>query len=290
MLLKSIQSKMDFIKQFEEKVKNTIEKYHLANKKNKIIVACSGGKDSTTALYLFKKFGYNVEALIIDLLIGEWSKKNLENLKRFCKKHKIKLQIINMRKEFGCSICYIRQGIQEKKKLSNCMICGVIKKWLLNKKARELKADKLATGHNLDDEAETIIMNNLKGGLQLGINLGPKTGIIRDKKFVCRIKPLYFCTNKEIKRYSKIMKFPVLYDPCPCSINTFRKEVRKIIPKLEKHNPEVKMNIVKNFLELLSILRENYKSDKKLKYCRLCEEPSRNDVCKRCKLIKILNN
>ncbi|MBU3942209.1 MAG: TIGR00269 family protein [Nanoarchaeota archaeon] len=277
-----------FINQFEDKVKSTIRKYTLIDKNDRIIVACSGGKDSTTTLYLLNKFGYHVEALIIDLLIGNWSKKNLENIKQFCKDHRIKLRVVNMRKEFGCSICYIRSGIQSKTKLKNCMICGVIKRWLLNKKARELGATKLATGHNLDDEAETILMNLFKGNPKLSLGLGPKIGIISDKKFVTRIKPLYFCTNEELKSYSRLMNFPVLYDPCPCSIGAFRGEIRKGLARLEKQNLEIKTNIVKNFLKLISILKENYKLNEKLKYCNNCGEPTRNDVCKTCELIKIL--
>ncbi len=281
---------MDFSEQFEEKVKNTIKQYQLVSKKDKVIVACSGGKDSTTTLYLLNKFGYDVEALIIDLLIGEYSKRNLENVKKFCEENKIKLHVINIREEFGCSICYIRSGIQTKKKLSNCMICGVIKRWILNKKARELGANKLATGHNLDDEAETILMNLFKGNPELSLGLGLSSGMIDDKKFVQRIRPLLFCTNNEVKEYSKMVGLPVLYEPCPCSVGTFRKGIRKWLVELEKKNTDIKRNIVENFLEVLPIYKERYKSGEKLKYCNFCGEPSRNDICKRCELIKILKS
>ena len=116
-----------FILEFEQKVKATIKKYKLCTKKERIIVACSGGKDSTTVLYLMKKFGYSVEALIIDLLIGKWSDKNLQNIKKFCQEQKIKLHEVNLREEFGCSMCFMRSGIQKKVKLNNCLICGIIK-------------------------------------------------------------------------------------------------------------------------------------------------------------------
>jgi uncharacterized protein (TIGR00269 family) len=279
---------MEFRRRFEARVRKTIKDFSLCTKKDRIVVACSGGKDSTTILYLLKKFGYDVEALTIDLLIGDWSKKNLENIKEFCRNHKIKLHVVDMRKRFGCSICHIRAGIQENNKLSNCTICGVIKRWILNKEARRLEADKLVTGHNLDDEAENVLMNLFKGNPGLGVNLGPKTGIVSDKKFVQRIKPLYFCTNGEVKIYSKEMKFPVLYESCPCAVSTFRREIRKELSELEKLNPDIKRNIVKNFLFILPKLRRWNHLEKKLNYCEYCGEPCRREVCKRCELLLLM--
>jgi uncharacterized protein (TIGR00269 family) len=191
-----------------------------------------------------------------------------------------------MREEFGCSICYLRSGIQSRKRLGNCTICGVIKRWLLNKKARELGADKLATGHNLDDEAETVLMNLLTGNPKKGINMGPTTGS-SDNGFVERIKPLYFLTNADIRKYSKTMNFPVLYEPCPCSLGTFRREVRKGIAEMEGRNPGIKSNIVNNFL-MLSDIKEDRSNKIRIKQCKACGEPSRNNVCKRCSLLKIM--
>ena len=115
-VLKKNLSKVEkaYIKKFELKVANTIKKYKLANKKEKVIVACSGGKDSTAVLYIMHKLGYKVEGLIVDLFIGEWSEENRDNINGFCKKLGIKLHIISMRKMFGSSICYIRSNIQTK--------------------------------------------------------------------------------------------------------------------------------------------------------------------------------
>ena len=275
-----------YLANIERKVKQTISEYKLINKKDKVIVALSGGKDSVTTLYLLKKLGYRVEALMIDLLIGKWSDDHLANMDKFCSDLGIKLHVLNMRKEFGSSICYIRQGIQKKEKLTNCMICGVIKRWILNKYSRKLGASKIATGHNLDDEAETVLMNLLKGNYKLISSMGPKTGIINDKKFVQRIKPLYFLQNSEIRKFSEIMKFPVLYQSCPCLIGTFRKRIREQLVELEKETKNIKEKIVKNFLKLKSKVK--IENPEKVDYCEICQEPSRNKICKRCELIKIL--
>jgi uncharacterized protein (TIGR00269 family) len=280
----------EFTQEFENKVKKTIDEYVLVEPGEKIIVACSGGKDSTATLYILKKLGYDVEGLMIDLIIGKWSDDNLENTKKFCKEHGIKLNVVNMRKEFGSSICYIRSGIQAKMKLSNCAICGVIKRWILNKKARELGGTKIATGHNLDDEVETIMMNIFAGNPELSFGMGPKNGVIKNDKFVQRIKPLYFITNKEVRKYSETMNFPVLYDPCPCSINAFRRDMRKWITDLQKEDPKTKMRLVKNFLRMIPVVRENYKSERKIEDCNSCGEPSNNKICKRCELIEILGD
>jgi tRNA-5-methyluridine54 2-sulfurtransferase len=289
-VLKKNLSKSDkaFIKKFETNVANTIKKYKLANKKEKVIVACSGGKDSTAVLYMMHKLGYNIEGLIVDLFIGKWSEDNRDNINGFCKKLGIKLHVISMREMFGSSICYIRSNIQTKINLKNCAICGVIKRWLLNKESRVRKAKKVATGHNLDDQAETLLMNMIKGNVKLSLGQTPLSGVIKDKKLVPRIKPLFFLTNAEVRRYSELMNFPVLYDPCPCSLTAFRRKVRNSIKKLEKDYPNIKVKMVEGFLKNIKELRKNNKQIGKIRYCKICKEPSRNEVCKTCELIKIL--
>lgn len=277
-----------FIENFEKKVKGTIRKYRLLEKKDRIIVACSGGKDSVSLLYLLKKFGYDIEAMIIDFSVGKWSEKNLENTREFCRAHKIKLHVINVKDELGHPMEEIRKKLRKKTSLQNCAICGVIKRWALNRKARQLGASKIATGHNLDDEAETIFMNILKANPALSAGLGPKTGIIEDKRFVPRVKPLYLTRNREIEKYAKLMKFQVLYEPCPLSSAVFRRDILNALDKLEKELPEVKEKIVRNYLRTKPMLEKKYSSkETRIKYCKICSEPSRGEICRTCELLKI---
>ena len=244
-------------------------------------MALSGGKDSAVTCYLLKKFGYNIEGLHIDLGMGEYSHKCLKAVQDLCKQFEIKLHIYDIKKEMGSGMCYLRSAIQSRKSLKNCAICGVIKKWIMNKEARKLKADKIATGHNLDDEAQTFLMNIFKGSPELSANTGAITKNIEDKKFVPRIKPLFYISEDEIRKYSKEKKLPVVYDKCPCAIDSYRIQVREFVNTLSDKD---KLNIVKN---MERVMKGMQRDNKPVNYCETCGEPARNTICKMCELVRI---
>jgi uncharacterized protein (TIGR00269 family) len=281
--------KNKYILEFERKIVKNIAKLRLFSKKDKILVAASGGKDSTVILYILKKYGYNVEAITVDASISAYSKKNLENVIKFCKENKIKLNILVFRKEFGYSLCGLQSILVSKgAKFKSCTTCGVLRRYLINKKSRALKPKAVITGHNLDDEAQSVLMNLLKNNLEMLARLGPKTGVIKDKKFVPRIKPLYFIPEKDITKYSKAMNFPVVYDKCPCAFDSYRNHLRNMLNQIEKKNPLVKRNIINYFLKILPELRNKFKTKDKIGYCEICKEPAKNKICQTCKILSML--
>jgi uncharacterized protein (TIGR00269 family) len=172
-------------------------------------------------------------------------------------------------------------------RMNQCSICGVIRRSILNRKARELKASKIATGHNLDDEAQTVVMNLLKGNVYQSARLGPKAGVIEDGKFVPRIKPLYFCLESETTRYSKLHDFPVVYEPCPCSLDSFRTHVKKLLNGMEAEYPGSKRSIIESFLKILPELKAA-EAGGEVGECEVCGEPSSNKVCRVCAIVQKL--
>ncbi|MCX8147213.1 MAG: TIGR00269 family protein [Candidatus Woesearchaeota archaeon] len=275
-------------KTLEKKVLNTIHKYRLLNKRDKIFIACSGGKDSTSIALILKKYGYNIEAITVDVGVGEYTKQNLKNLTGFCRKNKIKLCVISLRKEFGMSLCCMRQKLLSKGiKLNSCTLCGILRRYLINKEARKFNADCVVTGHNLDDEAQAIMMNIFRNNLEVCARLGPRTGIKENIKFVPRVKPLYFCTEREIIKYSRSNGLKVIYAPCPFREDAYRNKIKRMLNNLEKNNRDIKLNIVKSFLSILPLLRNEYK-DGEQEYCKECGEPCKRNICNTCNIIKKL--
>jgi len=164
---------------FEKKVFAAIRKYGMISENDRIAVACSGGKDSTVALHILNRLAKKRKQEIIALAVEEgmngYRKRLFLPLKQYCKKNKIHLKIISFKEEYGFKLKSILKKIKELK-LTNCYVCSILKRWLMNKKARELGITKIATGHSLDDEAETIILNIMKGNPLLLAKLGPVSG------------------------------------------------------------------------------------------------------------------
>jgi uncharacterized protein (TIGR00269 family) len=270
-----------FIVEVEKKVKKTIKDYKLLKPKDKLVVALSGGKDSFVLLHILKKLGYVVEALTLDMGVEDGKK-----IQDFCKKLGVKLHFFSFEKIYGCSISKLyNQLVKKGVRLGKCTVCGVLRRKFLNMLACKIGATKVATGHNLDDEAQTILMNLLKNKLDVFVRLGPKSGIKQEANFVQRIKPLYFIHEKEIERYSRIHNFNVKYTRHPCSFGSTRHALRDFFADYEKIRPCAKQNLVSWFLKTLPGLREKIKLKKQITLCNLCGEPTSNKVCRACQIL-----
>ncbi|MCS7134968.1 MAG: TIGR00269 family protein [Candidatus Aenigmarchaeota archaeon] len=278
-----------FSRNIEDRVKKTIRKHNLINDGDRIAVALSGGKDSSNTLYLLKKiFKKNPKIEIFAITIDEGIKnhraKAIKNSIKFCKELQVKHYVFSFKKEFGFTIDEIAKKSKDK---GMCRYCGVLRRYLLNKKARELNANKIALGHNLDDEAQTIVMNVLKGDLLRLARTGPMPLIKESKKFIPRIKPLIMIPEKESALFAIINNIPVSFDKCPyAKFNPLRGEIRDFLNRLENEAHGIKYSVLKSGERLASILKENLKIDE-IKLCEKCGEPSSENICKVCKIIPL---
>jgi tRNA-5-methyluridine54 2-sulfurtransferase len=277
-----------FLKYFESKAKNTIGKHKMIDKNDHIGVAVSGGKDSLTVLYIINKVfskrkDIKITAIAIDEGIKGYREFSLKELKKLCKEWKIKLKVYSFKKEFKLSLDQM-----VKKHAHPCTVCGTFRRLLLNSKARKLGVTKLVTGHNLDDEAQTIIMNQFKRNIGASKRMGPITGIIKDPQFIPRVKPLYFLTEKEVKAYSFLKGFVDKFVECPYAKLAYRDSIRVMINDFEVKYPGTKHNIINSFMEILPSLKKSVKN-LSISSCKKCKEPCSGDICRACVLIEKLN-
>lgn len=282
--------KSHFNEYFEGKVFKTIRQFELLDKEENIGVALSGGKDSLTLLHLSNKLSkqnpkIKINAIAIDEGLASYREKTLKTAKEFCGKNSIKLDIFSYKEEFGLTL-------DEMLKILNvrpCTICGIFRRYLLNKKSRELKLTKLATGHNLDDECQSILMNQMRNDLKASARLGPKVGLLHNDKFVQRIKPLYLCTEKEVTTYAFLNNLLDNFNECPNAAQSYRAQVRDMLNEMEHKFPGTKYSIVNSFLQTLPYFKEKFK-DGSIRICAKCSEPSSNEICNACVYLEKLKN
>lgn len=270
--------KEHFVEYVENKVKETIEKFNLLTKENRIVVATSGGKDSLTALYILKKLDYNVEGLLIDEGIKNYREHTIADLEKFSKEHDIKFRIVSFKDEFNYTLDEI---VNKVKDTLPCTFCGIFRRYLLNKHSKQY--DVLVTGHNLDDESQSVLMNLFKNQIPILARIGPIAGIKR-MNFTKRVKPLYFLTEKEIKAYTILLNFPITYTECPYAKLSYRNHVIDFIHQFSNART-IKENIINFHLQRLNMLKKKYE-DSELTYCKICNEPSTSEICNACKLKK----
>lgn len=277
-----------FVKYFERKVYRTINNYDLISKNDKIGVALSGGKDSLTLLYLLNKFRKNKQfellAISVDEGIEGYRDASLEHAKKICKQLNIKINVYSYEKLLGKSL----DSIMKNKDIHSCSVCGVLRRNILNTNARNLGLTRLATGHNLDDEAQSILMNQFRNNMAVSARLGPITGIKDNEKLVKRIKPLYFMSEKEVMTYAYIKNILPEFKECPYQADSYRNYVRNMLNSLEQKFPGTKNAIVNSFMDIHDLLKKEY-INIKINNCKVCGEPTSRETCQACVTIQTLS-
>ena len=280
--------KNHFIKNIEKRVKRTIRVNKLMENGDRIAVAVSGGKDSANTLFLLNKIFKNnpkikLFAITLDEGIKGYRDKSVKKSEIFCKKIGIEQHIFTFKKEFGFTV----DELSKRMKSGYCGSCGLLRRYLLNKKARELKATKVATGHNLDDECQSILMNILKGDLLRLVRSGPMPMLTEHKKFVPRIKPLITIPENESELYARLNNISFHPKSCIYSVdNPLRGQTRRFLNSLEETSPGIKYSLYESVSKITPFIRVKFKSGK-IRLCKECEEPSSQIVCKVCELLKM---
>ncbi len=284
--------KHHFLSDIKRKVSRTIRIHKMIRRKDKVVVGISGGKDSALLLYLLKEKQkkqrhFELEALLIDEGIRNYRDHTKKKAEELCELLNVPLHVFSFKKRFGFSL---DEMVKIEKKyygyeVHPCTYCGTLRRYLLNIGARELGADKLAIAHNLDDEAQAIMTNYVRGDLLRAVRIAYVPYFVEDERFVVRIKPLRDIPEKETTLAALLLNLPFSLRECPYVSDAFRGEIRDMINALEDKYPGTKYNIVRTFDKIRPALMNMIKPSK-INACIKCKEPTSQKVCKACSLLE----
>ena len=229
------------IDSLEEKFLKTIKEENLIQKKDKIVVGVSGGPDSITLLECLNKYKEKLEIEIIvahiNHLIRKDSTEDEQYVENICKKMNIR--------------CYIKRenvlNIAKNEKIGTEEAGRKVRYEFFDEILKKEKANKIAIAHNMNDNAETILLNLLRG---TGLN-----GLegIQPMEYNKYIRPLINISRKEIEEYVEKNKLKPKIDYTNKENIYKRNKIRnELLPYLKKINP----NIVESLSRLSKIVKE----------------------------------
>nr|WP_245521878.1 TIGR00269 family protein [Staphylothermus hellenicus] len=259
----------------------TIKRYNLIRKGDRVLLGLSGGKDSVVLAHILSKLresiGFKLYLAHINLGIGEYSEKNAEVAKKISEKTNAPLIILDLRKILGVGI----PELALKTRRPPCSVCGVVKRYLLNALAVELKANSIATGHNLDDMATFILKEFLVQNLEQIPKLAPRIEGVKDY-LVAKIKPLYETYEEDIKKYAELNNILYVEEKCPLADETtLTWHLKKHLRDLEYRFPGLTIGFIRRLVKNI----EKYpKPGDTIRRCSICGMPSSGKICSFCKI------
>jgi uncharacterized protein (TIGR00269 family) len=275
-----------FLEFYEKKVRETVLRYRMFEKDDRVAVAVSGGKDSASLLFALRKCFPEVRfsALHINVGIPAYSEECEARVRELVERIGVELILYDIRKKLGISIPDFSKTIFRDR---ICSPCGTVKRYLLNKVAWEKGFTKVATGHNLDDLAETIFSAYLQGDIAQLVRLKPVAPSTHPK-LVAKVKPLWNVTEKENLIYAELNQLPVRKEPCPLSPGARSKERKAVLDFVESRIRGFKHTFMSSHLKRILPVLEKSVPQPHLLECSSCGMPSTQDPCAFCRRVGLL--
>ncbi len=276
-----------FIRYYEKKVHNIILKHGMLKESKRVAVAVSGGKDSVALLKVMneivsEKFpGVELLVIHIDLGIPGYSDRCRAIVEDVCRRLGIPYLIHDLKSIEGYSIPDLRSTPLKRR---ICGACGTVKRYLMNKMAYEAGADRIATGHNLDDIVELLLEFYLKGSVNEIVRIRP-VALSKFPKLITKIKPLIELTEKENLYYVMAQGLPILESKCPLAEGSRMLRRKKLLNLIEQEIPGFKHMFYKSHVKRLLPRLEKTIEEPKLVECELCGMPALSKTCSYCKLV-----
>lgn len=279
------------VRSVERTVLKTVHRESLFSPRDRIMIALSGGKDSVALAHLLSRMERRHQAALIAVTVDEglrgYREEGLAISQKVCAELGLEHKVVTFKEFYGHTLEEI-YGLAAKKGagLQGCTFCGILRRRLLNETAIRVGATKVATGHNLDDEAQTALINVIRGDVSRLARLGVKPVKSREG-FVPRVKPLRYVPEREIALYVYAKGYPLYERECPYVRDSLRDEVRDILNGIEARHPGTKFSVVRGVDRLSEALKGDVEKST-IGSCSRCGSPTGREVCRTCEVLGML--
>ncbi|MGA1866753.1 MAG: ATP-binding protein [Thermoplasmatota archaeon] len=274
-----------FLDLLRRRIRKEARSQRLLNGRKRIGMALSGGKDSLLALKLTYELiepikDIEMVALTIDEGISGYRPSSIEIARKVTGKLGIGWELLSFSTLFGLDLDEMvgRSGT------GPCTICGIFRRHALNRIARMAKADVLVTGHNLDDMAQTVLMNVMSADLQRFARMGPHMEAVPG--LVPRSMPLRTTPETETYLAALLLGLPIHEPECPYSDLAHRRMFQDIVLRAEHDTPGTRHSLLKFHEQVFPFIP---RSNVEFGRCPRCHEPvvdrGSTDPCKACRLL-----
>jgi uncharacterized protein (TIGR00269 family) len=150
--------------------------------------------------------------------------------------------------------------------------------------ANELGADVIAIGHNLDDEAQTVMMNIMRGDSRRIA----RTNVPRNRSIeglVPRVKPLTEISERDIVAYAHHLELVYHDVPCPYAGEAYRNDLRLFLNEMEHKRPGTLLAVLRS-AETMTNAFLDIPSTWIPEICERCGMPSPSKICKTCEMLE----
>lgn len=215
-----------------KRIREAIETYDMISDGDRVLIAVSGGKDSTILFYALnqlKKIGYK-DFDVVGLTIDHGLVGNLENYHRHC----VENDMIHEIHEEHYAI-----ALSHGKDFAPCYTCSRLRKGIVKRYALENGFNKIALGHTKDDLVETFMMNMIQHG-----KIATMAPIADTKEGVTMIRPLVFLDEKSIIKSIELLAFPLMSDTCEFAKERLRSRAESLIHQIELTTPEFSDRVI----------------------------------------------
>jgi len=266
-----------------------IEKYAMFGRDERILLAVSGGKDSLALWDVLLRLGYEVEALYIDLGIGDegYSTQSKAMVERFAARvGATDYRVVDVKAAYGKSVPELAQ---ERRGRKVCSLCGLVKRHIMNRTAYEGGFSAVATGHNLDDEAAVLFQNALRwqtGYLARQAPVLPST----HPRLARKVKPFFRLYERETAAYALLRNIDYIYDECPYSKGATTIFYKELLNQLEARSRGAKQQFYLSFLRAREQqgLFHRQREELELSECERCGQPTTaSGLCAFCRLWEV---